>query len=92
MHVPEVGNTALKLHLNALQEAGTHPLRSVCWYFTHVLLDNETQLLQATWLVVVSSELLKVLNSNRWTTGFGEPASTAATARSPVAWRSCVSV
>ena len=44
-HVLEVATTTLKAHLNALQESGAHPLRSICWHFTHVLLDAETQLL-----------------------------------------------
>ena len=68
-HVPKVGTTTLKAHLNALQEAGTHSLRVVCWHFTHVLLDTMTQLLQATGLVAVSSGLLTVQYSTRWTTG-----------------------
>ena len=45
-----------------------------------VLLDAQTQLLQATVLVVVSSGLLPVPNSIRWTFGFGEPAKTASIA------------
>ena len=67
----EVGTPrpTLKAHLNALQEAGAHPPRGVCWYFTHVLFDAETQLLQATRLVAVSSGLLTVLNSTRWLWG-----------------------
>ena len=51
-HVLEVGTSTLKAHLHALQEAGAHPLRVVCWHFTHVLLDTEMQLLQAAGLVV----------------------------------------
>ena len=39
------GATTFKAHLNALSEAGAHPLRGVCWHFTNVLLDAETQLL-----------------------------------------------
>ena len=33
---------------NALQEAGAHPLRGVCWHFTYVLLDTERQFLLVT--------------------------------------------
>ena len=51
IHVLDVGTSTLKAQLNALQEAGAHSLRGVCWHFTHVLLDAETQLLQATGLV-----------------------------------------
>ena len=36
-----------------LQKAGAHPLRGVCWHFTHLLPGNETQLFQATGLVAV---------------------------------------
>ena len=46
------GPSTPKAHLNALQEAGAHPLRGVCWHFTHVLLDAEKQLLQATGLAI----------------------------------------
>ena len=44
-HVLETGTPTIKAHLNALQETGAHPLRGVCWYFTHVLLDAETHLI-----------------------------------------------
>ena len=53
----EVGTTTLKAHLMALQEAGARPLRGICWHFTHVLLDTETRLLQATGLVAVDPVL-----------------------------------
>ena len=66
-HVLEVGTPTLKAHLNALQEVGAHPLRGVCWHFTHVLPDTRTQLPQATGLAVVSSVLLTVRNSTHWT-------------------------
>ena len=74
-----------KAHLNALQGAGAHPL-IVCWHLTHVQLDTETQLLQASGLVAVSgkhmgSSHFLVLNSTRWTTAFREPVSTASTAQ-----------
>ena len=48
-------HSTLKAHLNVFQEAGAPPLRGVCWYFTLVLLDAETQLLHATGLVVVDA-------------------------------------
>ena len=83
MHVLEVDTPTLKAHLNALQVVGAHPLRGVCWSFTHVLLDAEAQLLQATRLGAVSSGLLTVLNPSHWTTGSGEAARTASTATSP---------
>ena len=70
-HVLEVGPPTLKAYLNAPQEAGAHRLRFVCCHFTHVLFDPQTQLLQATVLVVVSSGLLPVPNSIRWTSGLG---------------------
>ena len=61
-HVLEVlcanKRATLYAHLNALHGAGAHPLRGVCWHFMHVLLDTETQLLQAAGLVAVSSRLL----------------------------------
>ena len=53
VHVLEVGTPTTKAHLNALQEGGAHPLRSVCWHFTHIPLDAETQLLHTTGLVAV---------------------------------------
>ena len=53
------GTSTLKTHLNALQEAGAHPLCSRCrWHFTHVLLDTQTQLLYGTGHVAVSGWLL----------------------------------
>ena len=64
-HVLEMGTATLKAHLNTLQEADAYPLRDVCSHFTHVLLDAETQLLQATELVPVSSGLFTGLNSTR---------------------------
>ena len=57
-HVLEVGTTTLKTHLNALQQSGVHPLRGVCWHFTHALLVTETHLLQTTRLVAVNSGLI----------------------------------
>ena len=60
--VLEVGISTLNAHLNALQEAGAHPLRVVCWHFTHVLLDAETQLLLAAGLVAGSSCQISDLN------------------------------
>ena len=51
--VLEVGTITHKAQLNALQEADAHPLPGVCWHSTHVLLNAETQLLQATRLVAV---------------------------------------
>ena len=32
-HVLEVGTPTLTAHLNALQDAGAHPIRGVCWPF-----------------------------------------------------------
>ena len=60
--VLEVGTHNLKAILNAFQEAGTLPLRSVCCHFMHVprRIDAETHLVQATGLVAVSSGLLTV--------------------------------
>ena len=43
-HVFEVGTTKLKAYLNALQQAGAHLLRGVCWHFAQALLNTETQL------------------------------------------------
>ena len=56
-HVLEVSTTTIKTHLNALQEAGAHSLRGVCWHFTHVLLDAEAQLFHATRLVAANAVL-----------------------------------
>ena len=50
-----------KANLIALQKNGAHPLRGICWHFTHIPLDAKTQVIQATGLVAVSSELLTVL-------------------------------
>ena len=94
-HVFEVATPTLKSHLNAPQEVGAHPLRGVCWHFTHVVLDAETQFLQATGLVAVSSGLLTVLKSTRWTIGFGglqeQQKPELKLAGRLVAWMSCVS-
>ena len=59
-HVREVQAPPRSKHIwtRSRELAPTLSARGVCWHFTHVLLDTETQLLQATGLVAVSSGLL----------------------------------
>ena len=59
-HVRDVQAPSRSRHIWARfrEPAPTLSARGVCWHFTHVLLDTETQLLQASGLVAVSSELL----------------------------------
>ena len=67
---------------HTLTRSRAHPLCGVCWRITHVLLNTETQ---KQWAPHSPDTV-------RWTFGVGEPARAASTARSLVAWRSCVSV
>ena len=73
----------LKAHLSALQGGCPPPPWCLLALHARILLDAETQLLQATRRVALGSGLITVPNSTRWTTGFGEPARTASTATSP---------
>ena len=53
----DTGSNATTSLSQTSPEQGAHPLRGVCWHFTHVLLDAETQLLQATGLVAIDAVL-----------------------------------
>ena len=86
----EVGSTPLNAHLNALYEAGAHALRGVCWHFTHVLLDTETQLLRATGLVTVDAVLAGPPKPVVQQVESAPMRTPLLTATSSVAWRSCV--
>ena len=55
-HVLEVGTAKLKA-IWTRSWSWRPPLRGVCCHFTHVLLDAETQLLQATGLVAIDAVL-----------------------------------
>ena len=67
-HVLEVDIQTLNAHLNAFQEAGGHPLRGICWHFTHIVTARRYDATPPRYrgLVAVSSGLLTVLISTRW--------------------------